>query len=80
MSELKGTCPNCGLHYHGRALSTRHNQLCVRCGSSLEMTEDGMLVRYGFPPFNEGEYPLDSGQDEWEEPRDEHNIFYLARN
>jgi hypothetical protein len=80
MNILEGICPECGRHYVGRALHTRHNQLCVKCGSGLEIREDGFLVRNGFAPFNDEEYEVCPDGDNCEDMWDKSDLFYLARN
>ena len=80
MNGLEGICPKCGLHYHGWALNTQRNQLCIKCGSALEIRKDGVLIRSGFYPFKADEYKVGSDQDNWEDLRDKNLLFYLTRN
>ncbi len=37
---LQGRCPKCGSSYYGWALKLHHNQVCEKCGASLEISEN----------------------------------------
>ena len=80
MSGLEGICPQCGARFRGWALTIQRNQLCVKCGSALEIRKDDVLIRSGFSPFKAEEYRAGSDQDRWEELRNKNILFYLTRN
>jgi transcription initiation factor IIE alpha subunit len=56
MNGLEGICPKCGHRYYGWALNIQSNQLCVKCGSALEIRKDGVLVRPRLPTLRAEEY------------------------
>ena len=43
-SELSGTCLECGKHYSGWVLKEPRYQICVKCGSILQVRENGILI------------------------------------
>ena len=79
MSGAEGICTDCGLHYYGQALETRRNQVCVKCGSALEIRLDDEIIRHSFSDFKAEEY-IWSEQYYWEELEDKKLLVYLARN
>jgi len=48
---LEGKCPKCGIHHYGWALLNPRYQTCPKCGSGLEILEDGRKIAKGFSPF-----------------------------
>ena len=80
MNRLEGFCPKCGARFHGWALTVQRNQLCLKCGSALEIRKDGVLIRSGFSPFKADEYQAGTDQEKWEELRDKNLLYYLTRN
>jgi hypothetical protein len=80
MSGLEGICPKCSSHFYGWALSNQRNQLCVRCGSALEIRKDDVVIRIGCSPFKANEYRADSNQGNWEDLRNKNLLFYLTMN
>jgi predicted nucleic-acid-binding Zn-ribbon protein len=78
--SLEGICPKCSSHYYGWALGSQKNQLCVKCGSSLVIRKDDVLIRSGFSPFKANEYNTGSSQDHWEDLRNKNLMFYLTMN
>ncbi len=54
---LEGKCPKCGAKYFGWALQWPRNQTCSKCGTGLEITEDGMVFT-GYSPFTAEEYNI----------------------
>jgi hypothetical protein len=77
---LEGICHECRLHYHGWALNYQRNQICLKCGSALEIRSDGVLVRSVFTPFKAGEYRFSVDQEEWEDLCAKNLLFYLTMN
>jgi hypothetical protein len=75
--SLEGICPKCSTHYLGWALSSQKNQLCVKCGSSLVIRKDDILICGG---FSADEYNTGSSQDNWEDLRNKNLMFYLMMN
>ena len=56
---LEGKCPKCGYHCIGWALQFPRHQTCSKCGSGLEITEDGQKVATGYSPFTADKYFVD---------------------
>jgi hypothetical protein len=79
-SNWEGICPACGLHYHGWALTAQRNQLCLKCGTALEIRKDGVMIRSGFSPFKAAEYVMGAEKERWEDLRDKNLLFYLTKN
>jgi uncharacterized OB-fold protein len=44
MNELIGKCPKCRTSYFGYALTNPPRQNCSKCGSSLEISKNGIPV------------------------------------
>ncbi len=42
--DLKGTCLACGAQYSGPVLKKARYQICVKCGSNLEVRENGIVI------------------------------------
>lgn len=59
---IEGTCPRCGQRYFGWSLLQPRNQTCVRCGTALVITEDGIRRSEGYSPFTAEEYKLNAPQ------------------
>ena len=76
----EGFCPACGLHYHGRAFISQRNQICLKCGTALEIRKDGVRIRSGYSPFKAAEYMVGVDQEKWENLRDKNLRFYLTKN
>ena len=53
---LEGKCPKCGTSFVGWALLSPRNQTCPKCGSGLEITEDGRQIYQGYSPFTAEKY------------------------
>ena len=53
---FEGKCPKCGLYSIGWALGNPRNQTCPKCGTGLEITEDGRKVSRGYSPFGAEKY------------------------
>jgi uncharacterized protein (DUF983 family) len=47
MNGMEGICPKCGANYYGWALSSPDKQSCAKCGSTLEIRRDGVLIHSG---------------------------------
>ena len=77
---LEGICPECSLRYRGLALSYQRNQLCLKCGSTLEIRNNGMLVRPAFTKIKAHEYRVDTDQEEWDDLCAKNLLFYLTMN
>jgi transcription initiation factor IIE alpha subunit len=77
---IEGICPQCKVHYHGQALGTKSNQLCLKCGSTLEIRNNGVLVRTALSPFKYKEYRVDTDQEEWEDLCTKNLLIYLILN
>ena len=56
---LEGKCPKCGTYRVGWALRYPRYQTCPKCGTGLEITEDGRLIAKGYSPFTAEEYNID---------------------
>ena len=54
----EGRCPKCGYECSGWALRFLRNQSCPRCGTGLEITEDGRRVSTGYSPFTAKRYSI----------------------
>jgi hypothetical protein len=81
MTTIEGICPECALHYHGPGLSFQFNQICFKCGSTLEVRHDGVLVRNAFSRFKAREYQVGStDQEEWDDLCAKNLLFYLTIN
>ena len=55
---LEGKCRHCGYHCVGWALRFARNQACPKCGTGLEITQNGRAVAEGYTPFNAEEYVI----------------------
>jgi uncharacterized protein (DUF983 family) len=44
MNGFEAICPKCGGRYYGWALNAERYRLCSKCGSTLEVKRDGVLV------------------------------------
>jgi hypothetical protein len=77
---LEAICPQCKVHYHGQALSTYQNRLCVKCGSGLIVRTDDLLVYPAFFPIKTEEYHVSSGEEEWEDLRTMNLLIYMNLN
>ena len=51
LSIPMGFCPKCGIKRKGHALRIPRYQTCPKCGSGLEIIEDGKRIGSGFSPF-----------------------------
>jgi hypothetical protein len=78
---FEGICPDCGLHFHGPALGYQRNQMCVKCGSILEVRSDGTLLRTACASLKAREYKFEStDQEEWDDLCAKNLMFYLTMN
>ncbi len=77
---IEGICPQCKVHYHGNALNTKNNQLCLKCGSTLEIRNNGVLVSTALSPFKYKEYQVNMDQEEWEDLCTKNLLLYLVLN
>ena len=50
MSCIEGFCHSCGSHYYGWVLKSEQNQTCDKCGSPLEVIENGVVISNSFDP------------------------------
>jgi hypothetical protein len=58
VSMPEGTCPKCGLHYHGWALRNPRHQTCPKCGRGLKIRDsNGTIVKSCSPLDAEGYLP-----------------------
>jgi hypothetical protein len=48
---IEARCPQCRAYYCGWALLNPRHQTCSKCGTALEITEDGRPVARGYSPF-----------------------------
>jgi hypothetical protein len=78
MNSLEGICPKCKRRHYGPALMSQRNQMCVKCGSVLDMRRDGILVRR-VNTTGARDYKIDLKIDVWEQMRQKVN-FFLSRN
>ncbi len=77
---LEGICPECGLHYHGPALRYQRNQICLKCGTTLEVRNNGALIRAACLELKAREYRVEADQDEWEDLCSQNLLVYLTMN
>ncbi|HEY92751.1 MAG TPA: hypothetical protein G4O17_03290 [Dehalococcoidia bacterium] len=68
---LEGICPKCGTRFIGWALLNPRHQTCPRCGSGLEITEDGKMIGTGYSPFTAEKYYLDTPPNLQRSPAEE---------
>ncbi len=78
MNSLVGICPKCKRRHYGPALTRQRNQMCVKCGSVLDIRKDGILVRR-VNLSGVRDYKIDLKIDIWEQMRQRVN-FFLSRN
>jgi hypothetical protein len=43
-SELSGTCLECGKHYSGWILKEPRCQICVKCGGTLQVKKNDIVI------------------------------------
>jgi len=55
---LSAKCHNCGASYYGWALRFPRHQTCSRCGTGLEIIEDGRRIADGYSPFEAEEHSI----------------------
>ncbi len=55
---LEGVCPKCGVRQVGWALHFERYQSCPRCGTGLDIYENGKLIAKGYSPFSAQEYKI----------------------
>jgi hypothetical protein len=78
---IEGICPQCKVHYHGQALGAKSNQLCLKCGSTLEIRNNGVLVSTALsPPLKYKEYRVNDNQEEWEDLCTKNLLIYFVLN
>ena len=53
---LEGYCPKCGTRRIGQALRIPQYQACYRCGTELEIIDNGRQIGTGFSPFTSDKY------------------------
>ncbi len=56
---LEGICTNCGYHCSGWALRFPRHQACPKCGTGLDIYEEGHRISIGYSPFTAEEYRID---------------------
>ena len=56
----QGRCPKCGAVFYGWALRSPRNQMCERCGTGLEISDEGSNPVSGYSPFTAEEYKIKS--------------------
>jgi hypothetical protein len=77
---IEGICLQRKVHYHGQALHTKSNQLCLKCGSTLEIRNNGVLMSTALSPFKYKEYQAEADQEEWEDLCTKNLMIYLILN
>ena len=77
---IEGICPECGLHYHGTALHHQRNQICFKCGSSLEVRDGCTIVRIACAKQKAEEYKVDADIEEWDDLCTKNLLFYITMN
>jgi hypothetical protein len=60
---IEGKCPKCGYYRLGWALLNPRHQTCPRCGTGLEITEDGRKLATGYSPFSADRYFTEVADD-----------------
>ena len=56
---LEGRCPKCGYRCYGWVLRFPRNQSCPKCGTALEIYEEGGHISKGYSPFTADKYVID---------------------
>jgi transcription initiation factor IIE alpha subunit len=51
MNRLEGLCPICGARYYGWALMKSLEQKCSKCGSDLDISENGPVLRTHYSSY-----------------------------
>ncbi len=77
---LEGFCPDCGSHYHGPALQYQRNQICYKCGTTLEVRNGGTIVRTALAKSKAEEYKVDQNIDEWDDLCTKNLLIYIGMN
>jgi hypothetical protein len=77
---LEGVCPQCKVHYHGKALIQERNQVCLKCGSSLEVSNNGIPVRPAYYHVQTEEYRVSEPHEEWEDLCVKNLLLYVTLN
>jgi hypothetical protein len=77
---IEGICPQCQAHYHGQASSAQRNPLCIKCGSTLEIRENGFPVRTHFTPLVVQKYEARTDEKEWEDLCSKNLVFLVTLN
>jgi hypothetical protein len=80
MTILEGTCPKCGTHYRGWALSNPLNQSCLKCGSTLEIRKDEGCTLPKVFVANAEDPHFDTEQDVWEDICRNGPLILFSRN
>ena len=80
MNEYAGQCPDCEAVYHGEGFSSPRNRLCVKCGSPLRVTKDGVLICSGSSPFTAEEYIIGIERSNRVYLGNDIVVFYLTLN
>lgn len=55
---IEGVCQKCQAHYYGWALRFPRNQSCPKCGTALDIFENGKLIAQGYSPFTAEKYTI----------------------
>ena len=77
---LEGLCPDCKIRFYGWALNNPRNQLCVKCGCTLEVRQNDILIRSRYSPFRTEEYKVALAMDNWGNHNDQTLVLYFTRN
>ena len=82
MATLEGICRKCGLHYHGRALSNPLNQACLRCGGTLDISNEESPPDSAVSTLDAAESHIDVAveQETWENMCDKTILFLFSHN
>ncbi len=56
---LEGRCPKCGYRCYGWLLRFPRNQSCPKCGTALEIYDEGRLISKGYSPFTAEKHIVD---------------------
>ena len=55
---IEGRCPKCSYRCYGWVLRFPRNQSCPKCGTALEIYEEGRHVSKGYSPFTAEEHTV----------------------
>ena len=57
-SMIEAKCPKCGAYYCGWALLNPQHQMCSKCGTALDVYQNGLIIFKGYSPFTAEKYTI----------------------